>query len=455
MRDLYLLWFPSWIRMFSFGRVEVMPTDTRRDYVALPNELWHIVMKMLSLDDLYSLGRVSHKFNQLVTSLPPFSKEFNTEFIDLTVFCLRKRRLLDSPQSHTTVDDLDILSIRLDVTTIGHLNCTLNSPPTNVISTLAPDYRRLASFVSRLQAVENITLKLEDQIDTDGRLFALWNGWKLGLQDLLNACIDAKCTSLEVSQGNCPVSAFSSRSSPEHLRLRDIISPLKRLLVYYHPTREGVGWYQSPRFSTQSSAKIYQSCNIQLRRNKRPQLQTLTIYTKSLLCLPFSDWTYQLIATSSSLTTLVIDNVHLPNSLQWRIVLSWLLEALRFQGVLKSLTFGVCPGLELEPLLNFVEQFKKTLAHLTLTGLYTVQIPHAAQGLRGTFDKNIELPKLATLHGSWQVLTRLVGILDAPRTPDETREILELMTLRYPALEKMVIENPYGITSTFRLDRNS
>ncbi|TFK66920.1 hypothetical protein BDN72DRAFT_879967 [Pluteus cervinus] len=455
----------------SFPRYdpEMKPTE-------FPNELWLKIIAFLDIQDLDLLGRVSRRLNYLVTSTPPYSTRFinPSESVEITLNCLQKFRPYKNGEQPCGPDDLDIFSLVLNVTSISHLTCTLNSPYTQALSSLSSDYRRLARFIRRLPNLERITINLEPWLNSPQVILnqTTWVGWEASLCYLLNACIDKGCTTFELSRGTYPQDLYIWDSvSLDMIGLVDLIQPLKRRLIYSdRATRRGLGW-DVKMVKPQQYRKLFLPYSPLLRLNDPSNLRhgqfiqfnltTLDLGTPILIHPPFSNWTYQVIATTPTLTSLAVRNIPFGewDKVIWRACLSWLLEALKFHDVLESLTFEECPHLPTKLMIWFAQQFKETLTDLNL--LYNgAPKPYKYEGR----ELKLDLPNLTTLSGRWWIVMELAegyktSIDNTGRTADRERMVLECLKVKYPELETLVIDDKgqlgYGSKqrSVFRLKK--
>ncbi|TFK66929.1 hypothetical protein BDN72DRAFT_961382 [Pluteus cervinus] len=431
--------------------------DPEKRSIDVPNELWFKIFDLLDIVDLNLLGRVSRQLNSLVTSTPPYSTRFEniSESIDITLYCLKGLR----PYYGTpipTVDDIDILSLMLNIGSVNHLTCTLDCPTTTAISTISLDYRRLTRFIQRLPNLRRITLKLEPSNGDIRPSGITWVGWEDSLSSLLNACIERGCTSFELSEGNYPQNLYLwGSTSFNPIGLLRLVPSMRKRLVYWHgATRWGVGWdvtMDTPLrnhklFLPYRPSLMLNDVSDGHRQFIQSSLTTLDIGTPLLVHPPFSNWTYHVIVTTPSLTTLAIRNIPFgeKRDLFWRALLSWLLEALKFHNVLKSLTIENCPYLPTERILLFAQQFKDTLTDLKLLCNVT-PLPKPAH-LR---EVELDLPNLESLSTSWPMAMRLadgyvsLAQTNSPgaRTSAREREMLEYLKYKFPALESLTIDD--------------
>ncbi|TFK67085.1 hypothetical protein BDN72DRAFT_843520 [Pluteus cervinus] len=151
-----------------------------------------------------------------------------------------------------------------------------------------------------------------------------------------------------------------------------------------------------------------------------------------LLVPPFSHWTYQLIATSPSLTRLTLTSIKPSDSNLIKSVFTWLIEALRVHNVLTTLVVDKCSGLDSQTLLDFVNQLPNTLECLLLTGPY----PYS----ESSSPMRIALPTVRLIQARWEVLLALVGKSRVLQTEEEEDALISLMKERFPALVCVKIE---------------
>ncbi|TFK67086.1 hypothetical protein BDN72DRAFT_843521 [Pluteus cervinus] len=217
-------------------------------------------------------------------------------------------------------------------------------------------------------------------------------------------------------------------------------------------TRVGVGWRVCAAFEEDGSwsgpslalvdRAVEDSNKIEEKKKKHhPGRKTRSISTQTLwsfridpilLVPPFSHWTYQLIATSPSLTRITLRSIKQHDSNLWEAVFTSLLEALRFHKVLTTLVVDKCSGLDLQTLLDFVSRLPKTLGYLELIGQYSYSgSPSPVQ---------ITLPRVKSIQARWEVLLGLVGKSRVLQTGEQEDALISLMKKRFPSLACVIIE---------------
>ncbi|TFK67070.1 hypothetical protein BDN72DRAFT_843502 [Pluteus cervinus] len=278
-----------------------------------------------------------------------------------------------------------------------------------------------------------------------------WHSRNLSTQ-LFNMCMVKKwmkfrSDTLKFSWGALTVDDFRSA------RLAGSMGFVNRGLVFSRPDS---GWCIGEAFEEDGSwlgPSVVLVDHVVGERNKieernHPEGKTRSISTETLssfqiepilLGPPFFHWTYQLIATSPSLTRITLRHIKQRDSNQWRIIFRWLLEALRFHNVLETLTIDWCSGLDLETLLDFVSQLQSTLERLELMGPYSYSKSSSRHRHGG-----ITLPRVKFIQARWKVWLGLVG---EPMVQElgKRESRISVMQRRFPLLKYATIETRGGL----------
>ncbi|TFK66915.1 hypothetical protein BDN72DRAFT_843611 [Pluteus cervinus] len=393
--------------------------------VDFPNELWLKIISHLHATGLYTLGSTSRRFNQLIsysfwrnrqiTTLENGSETGVSLKLDLTIDVHHREIPIPKATGRTTatISDMDLLLIMLEPPTVYDLGCDFQvggtgdspCPKTKVLELLCGDYDRLCRFISRVPSpgLDKVVIRLEEADESVRRETPeeTWVCWAESLNQLFNSCIEKGCTDFQVRKGNTPRFTWGDIGI-RHFRLAKgadaegmvLIRKLSRVVFSEDVTVVGTGWrvystWKGKNWIPAPSLALVEGLEEKNQDGSgvvgriEPKLTRLGIYTSLLVIPPFSNWTYQLIATSPSLTTLTLSKIQNLDSDLWKIVLTWLLEALKFHDVLKTLTFDNCFGLDLDPLLSFISGFEGTLENLRLTGSYPLSITLLLGRFRG------------------------------------------------------------------------
>ncbi|TFK66932.1 hypothetical protein BDN72DRAFT_879973 [Pluteus cervinus] len=435
----------------------------------LPNELLLQIVYQPGVS-LITLAMVSRRFNLFVVNLFLSSRKISNpnEFLPLTLDIWENTR-----PHRLTPDDLDFLSVMVDLTSVKTLSCRLktswmaNKFPTAYFAPMQQHkhgYARLCRFIRRLTHITKIDLRLEpphnsypydDSLET----------WASSVAGLLNVCLEKGCHTLSVWDGSWLSDISIQVNSPAKSKsfLKSLIGSNNSSGLLSGPDWEvevvPTGTRQSRIRSAAASATLSNLARVQ----KPLRLTTLQISAPLLLLSPHSNWSHE-VFTASRLKTLVFYGIELHPNI-WHSALSWMLDT-HLPKSLQELTIQSCPDLQQVPLVKFISNLKN-LTHLKLslplplfssteatlpaldlpkltsitapTDFLALLLPHHQNHTGSTRSRVMKFPGLKALAPSIPRLTSLhilvrgvpiTGILPDPEL-DQYRQLLQHIILAF------------------------
>ncbi|TFK62406.1 hypothetical protein BDN72DRAFT_964584 [Pluteus cervinus] len=341
-------------------------------------------------------------------------------------------------------DSLTMINLAFHLSTIPKLECTLHGVR---LKPIVHQINRLRTTLSRFSSVNEVELvfgqathhhcTLGDKRTPDDEVRL----WTESLGSLLNTILEKGGKRLAVREGMVMTCVYFG------------LPPL--ILEHRTTLRRG---FIALRLALQRAKRYPTSFNIfkhGLTRSvivpafpdsNQSQIVTFEISSQILFTTPFSQWTFCLIKSSPSLTTLVLSDLALSQD-TWSEYLSFLRVCLSNSGCeLTSFSFLRCPSAPVRTINSFLRHLP-SLVTLILDSSPALKSPTKAfKGMPIPF-----LPHLKTLQGSMAYLLHLLQLPHLPLSPASrvTRIASNKGTRPLPHLDELRVCLRYTSLSAF------
>ncbi|KAJ7092918.1 hypothetical protein B0H15DRAFT_832950 [Mycena belliarum] len=292
-------------------------------------------------------------------------------------------------------DLLATLQSALFVPQVTRITCVFPHPCCTSIVPLLPHLRRLQTFITRLPAVEHVTLVLDASNSADMCLSVGddkgLEAWAAHLEALLNCIVRKHCKSLALVHGGQFTSAYELRPLPLPSRRAQLLAPVQQLLSLCRKTTSmdfEIAFRRDPR---QGLIRI--GIDMPPAVASAAQLAFIDIQSSILLVPPGLQWT--LTALRCARITSLSLNLGVLKASVWSAVAPLLASASLYLTSLVLLEAGFVHESDLFP---FLAQLPR-LTSLTLAAIMTPPIRRGG---------NLALPALRTLRAPPNFINHLL-----------------------------------------------